>query len=125
MKNLATDKIIVRDLLLRGVIGLNEWERDVQQDILINLTLFCDSRTSGSSDRPDHILNYRTITKSIVRHVEESSYHLVEALAAAIARICVVDHGAVRAVVRVEKPGALRFAQSVGIEIDRSAEDFT
>ena len=119
------DRIIVRDLLLRGVIGLNEWERNVRQDIVINLVLYCDARSSGESDRPDDILNYRTITKAIIEHVEASEYHLVEALATAIARICIVDHGAARAIVRVEKPGALRFARSVGIEIDRRAEDFS
>ncbi len=120
----AADKVIVQDLLVRCVIGLNAWERDVHQDILINLVLFCDARASGESDQPTDILNYRTITKAIIEHVEASSYHLVEALATAIARICVLDHGAARAIVRVEKPGALRFARSVGIEIERAAEDF-
>lgn len=118
------DKIIVRDLLLRGVIGLNEWERHVRQDIVINLEIHGDMRAAGESDRPETILNYRTITKSIVEHVEASSYSLVEALATAIARICVVEHGAARAIVRVEKPGALRFARSVGVEIERTAADF-
>ena len=120
-----SDKIIVKDLLLRAIIGLNDWEREKKQDVLINLTLFTDMHAAGASDDPDDILNYRTITKAIIRHVEDSSYYLVEALAAAIARICVVDHAADRAIVRVEKPGALRFAQSVGVEIERTRDDFT
>ena len=118
------DKILVKDLLLRGIIGLNDWERDNRQDILINLTLFTDIRPAGSSDRADDILNYRTITKAIIAHVEQSSYYTVEALATAIARICVIVHGADRAIVRVEKPGALRFAASVGVEIERERADF-
>lgn len=120
----ALDKIIVKDLLLRGIIGLNDWEREKKQDILINLTLFTDMRAAGVSDNPDDILNYRTITKAIIAHVEESSYQLVEKLATEIARICVVDHDARRAIVRVEKPGALRFAESVGVEIERERADF-
>lgn len=120
----AHDKILVTDLLLRGVIGLNEWEREKKQDILINLTLFTDMRAAGQSDRHDEILNYRTITKAIIAHVEASSYYTVEGLATAIARICVVDHDAARAIVRVEKPGALRFARSVGVEIERERADF-
>ena len=118
------DKILVKDLLLRGIIGINEWERDNKQDILINLTLFTDIRPAGKSDRAEDLLNYRTITKAIIAHVEQSSYYTVEALATAIARICVVDHRADRAVVRVEKPGALRFAASVGVEIEREKTDF-
>jgi FolB domain-containing protein len=118
------DKIIIQDLLLRGIIGLNDWEREKPQDILINLTLFADLRPAGQSDNPDDILNYRTLTKAIIAYVESSQHLLVEALAAAIARICVVDYGAARAIVRVEKPGALRFARSVGVEIERERADF-
>lgn len=121
---MALDKIIVRDLLLRGIIGLNDWEREKKQDILINLTLFTDTRRGGATDQANDILNYRTITKAIIAHVEDSAYYTVEALAAAIARICVADHGADRAIVRVEKPAALRFARSVGVEIERERADF-
>lgn len=118
------DKIIVRDLLLRGIIGLNDWEREKKQDILINLTLLTDVRPAGTSDRAGDILNYRTITKAIIAYVEEAQHYTVEALATAIARICVVDHDAARVIVCVEKPGALRFAQSVGVEIERERADF-
>ena len=65
------------------------------------------------------------MTKAIIELVESSSYHLVEALADAIASVCVVDFGASSARVRVEKPGALRFARSVGVEIERGADDFS
>ncbi|RPI97017.1 MAG: dihydroneopterin aldolase [Chloroflexi bacterium] len=118
------DKIIVKDLLLRGIIGINDWERENQQDILINLTLFTDLRPAAQSDNIEDTLNYRTITKAIIAHVEQSSYYTVEALADALARICVRDHDADRAVVRVEKPGALRFAASVGVEIERERADY-
>ena len=121
----GNDKIIVSDLLLRGIVGLNDWERKHKQDILINLTLFLDSREAGRLDDVEKTLNYRTITKAIIRLVDESSFLLVEALAEAIARVAVVDYGASRVRVRVEKPGALRFARSVGIEIGRGGEDFT
>jgi FolB domain-containing protein len=119
----ANDKIIIKDLLLRGIIGLNDWEREKKQDILINLTLFTEMQAAGQSDNPDDILNYRTITKAIIDYVENSQHYLVEALATQIARIC-VERGAGRVVVRVEKPGALRFAQSVGVEIEREQKDF-
>ncbi len=121
---MTNDKIIIRDLLLRGIIGLNDWEREKKQDILINVILFTDTRAGAAHDDPEHILNYRTITKAVIVHVEESSYYTVEALADAIARICVVDHDADRVIVRVEKPNALRFAQSVGVEIERERADF-
>jgi FolB domain-containing protein len=118
------DRIIIKDLLLRGVIGLNEWEREKQQDILVNLVIYTDMRTAGRSDDMADSINYRTLTKAIIAHVESSTHYLVEKLATELARICVVDHGADRVVVRVEKPGALRFATSVGVEIERRRVDF-
>ena len=45
----------------------------------------------------------------------------IEALAADIVSICLSHSGVKSARVRVEKPGALRFASSVGVEIERSA----
>lgn len=120
----AQDKIIIKNLLLRGIIGINDWEREKRQDILVNLTLLADLRAAGQSDNADDILNYRTITKAVIEYVENSQHYLVEALATEIARICVVEHGVPRVIVRVEKPGALRFAESVGVEIERTRADF-
>ncbi len=120
----SADKILIQDLLLRTVIGLTDHERRDRQDVVINLTLFADLRRAGESDSVDDSLNYRTLAKAIIAHVEPSAYYTVEALATAIARLC-IEHGAERAIVRVEKPGALRFAQSVGVEIDRDRADFT
>jgi FolB domain-containing protein len=118
------DKIIVRDLLLRGIVGLNDWEREKKQDILVNLVLYTDTRAAAATDNADQILNYRTVAKSVIAHVESSQHYLVETLANEIARICIVEHGAHRVRVIVEKPGALRFARSVGVDIERDRSDF-
>lgn len=121
----VSDRIFIRDLLVRGVIGLNEWERKQKQDILINLTVFSDLRRAGATDDVANTLNYRSVTKAVIALVESSSFFLVEALATEIARLVIVDFGVLRVIVRVEKPGALRFASSVGVEIDRSEVDFS
>ncbi len=120
----AQDKILIRDLLIRGIIGINEWEREKAQDILVNLEVYLDVRAAGASDDMADSLNYRTLTKDIISYIEGSEHFLVEALATEIARIAVIEHGAERVTVRVEKPGALRFAGSVGVELERCAADF-
>jgi D-erythro-7,8-dihydroneopterin triphosphate epimerase len=117
-----TDMIQIQDLLLRTVIGINEQERRNRQDVLINVTLYADTRAAGRSDDIDDAVNYRTITKQIIERVEGSSFFLVEKMAAEIAAICLADPRVERARVRVEKPGALRFARSVGVEIERARE---
>jgi FolB domain-containing protein len=114
--------IHIKDLLLRTIVGINEEERRKRQDVLINVTLYADTRAAGRSDDIDDAVNYRTITKQIIERVEASSFFLVERLAAEIAAICLSDPRVERARVRVEKPGALRFARSVGVEIERTRE---
>lgn len=118
------DQIVIKDLLLRGIIGINDWEREKKQDILVNITLIADLRQAGETDKIKHSVNYRTVTKQIIKYVEESEHFTVETLAAKIAQLCLDESGVIRARVRVEKPGALRFAKSVGVEIERGAEDF-
>jgi FolB domain-containing protein len=115
-----TDQIRIKDLLLRTIIGINEEERRNQQDVLINITLFADTRAAGASDDIDDAVNYRTITKQVIAMVEPSRFFLVEKMAAEIASICLDDPRVERVRVRVEKPGALRFARSVGVEIERA-----
>jgi FolB domain-containing protein len=113
------DKIIIKDLLVRGIIGVNEWEREQPQDILINIEISADLRKAGQTDNLDHSLNYRTIAKKLIAHTESAQRLTVEALAADLATICLEEPGALAVRVRVEKPGALRFASSVGVEIQR------
>jgi len=118
-----TDQIQIKDLLLRAIIGINAEERRNRQDILINIALQADTRAAGQSDDIDDAVNYRTLTKRIVALVENSQFYLVEKLAAEIATLCLDDPRVERADVRVEKPGALRFARSVGVEIQRTRAD--
>lgn len=117
------DKIIIKDLLVRSIIGINPDERIKKQDILINIVLFADTRQAAISDDIDDAVNYKAITKQIIDHVENSSDFLVEKLVNDIACLILKDYPVEKVQVRVEKPGALRFAESVGIEILRIRQD--
>jgi len=118
-----TDQIHIKDLFLRTIIGVNPEEREKRQDVLINITLHADTQPAGRSDQIEDAVNYRTITKRVIRLVEESRFYLVERMVAEIARVCLEDPAVEAATVRVEKPGALRFARSVGVEIHRTRDD--
>ena len=117
------DHINIKDLHLRTIIGINQEERRNRQDVLINIVMDADSSQAGESDDIDDAVNYRTITKRIIQLVESSHFYLVEKMAAEIAAICLDDPRVERARVTVEKPGALRFARSVGVSIERGRDD--
>lgn len=113
------DKIFITDLLIRGVIGITEKEREQPQDILVNVIIGTDITNAGRSDNVEYSVNYRTVAKKILAHVESIKRYTVEALAEDIAIICLNEPHTLSVVVRVEKPGAVRFARSVGVEIER------
>jgi FolB domain-containing protein len=113
------DQIFIKDLLVRGVIGISERERAQPQDILINITLFADTNPAAQSDNIDDCVNYRTITKKIYAYVEKAQRYTVEALTADVAELCLKEPRVEGIRVRVEKPGAVRFSRSVGVEIER------
>ncbi len=116
------DQILINDLLVRCIIGVNEDERREKQDVIINLVLSANLAKAGRSDRFEDAVDYRAVKKKILNAVEGSSYHLVEALAEAVADLCLSQPGVQEVRVRIEKPGALRFARSAGVEITRPQE---
>jgi len=117
------DRILIRDLLLRCKIGVEEEERREKQDVLINIVLTADLRKPAQSDRFEDTVDYRAIKEKVIAVVEKSEFLLVEALAEHIAEICLESPGVLEAQITVEKPSALRFARSVGVEITRTIAD--
>jgi len=116
------DRIIIRDLLLRAIVGINDDERVNRQDVLINIVLWADMRPAARSDSIEDAVNYRTITKEVIDYVEASKCYLVERLAEEVASVCLRDARVTQVEISIEKPTALRFARSVGITIVRSRE---
>lgn len=113
------DKIIIRDLLTRGRIGISDSERAAPQDILINAVLFTDTRKAGQTDSIDDCVNYSTAAKQIIAMAEQNQKKTVEAFAADIAEMCLSHSLVQKVMIRVEKTSAVRFARSVGVEIER------
>ena len=116
------DKLHIRDLMIRCIIGLNDWEREKKQDILINITLYADLSAPCQSDQVEDTVNYKAVKQKVVDMVEASSCMLVENLAQRIADICLENPKVQRARVMIDKTGALRYARSVAVEIVRERQ---
>ncbi len=113
------DRILIRDLAARCILGISAEERRAKQDVVISLALSADLSRADESDGSVETIDYRAIKKKVLTLVEESQFHLLEALAESIARTCLAPPGILEVQVTVDKPGALRFARSVAIEIVR------
>ena len=117
------DRIRIEDLHLRCIIGIYPEERDKKQDVMIQVTLHADLRRPGRTDDVNDTVDYKALKNSIVEHVESSEFLLIERLADTIAALCLQDPRVERAEVRVDKPGALRFARNVSVEVSRGRND--
>lgn len=113
------DEIYIRDLALRCVIGVSDDERREKQDVIINIALHTDVSKAAAADDFAEALDYRKVKLRIVSLVEGSRFYLIEALAQAIADACLEFNRVEQVDVLVEKPGALRFARTVGVRISR------
>ena len=114
------DKIFINNLIARGIIGINDWEREKPQEIRINIVIFSDLEKAGELDDISKSVNYKTVAKKAIALAESAKRYTVEALASDIAALCLKETGVLKVRVRVEKPGAVRFSESVGVEIERS-----
>ncbi len=115
----AYDKMHIRDLSLRCIIGIKPEEREKKQRVRINVTLHCSLQDACTTDDIDHTIDYKRVKQEIVDLVDGSSFFLIETLAWHIAGLCLEREGVFEADVTVDKPGALRYARSVAVEICR------
>ena len=116
------DKIHIRDLLLRCVIGVYERERDHKQDVVLNIVLHTDISRAGQSDDLNDTVDYKALRDRICAFVEDSACFLLERLAEGVAQVCLATPSVCRVEVTVDKPGALTYARSVAVEICREKQ---
>lgn len=118
------DRIVIEDLRLRCLIGVHEEERRLAQEVLVRIEMFADLRAAACHDDLNATVDYKQVKYQVKEFVESSSFYLVEALASGVAQICLRHQRVASVRVRVDKPGALRFARSVGVEIERCEQDY-
>ncbi|HVN77330.1 MAG TPA: dihydroneopterin aldolase [Thermoanaerobaculaceae bacterium] len=118
-----SDRVFVDGLELYCVIGLQPWERQVKQKVRVDLVMETDCRPAARGDDPAAALDYKAVSKRVQQVVEGSEFLLVETLAETIAAAVLADFPRAESVsVRLAKPGAVRFADAVGVEIQRRRE---
>jgi len=115
--------IRIHNLRLRTLIGFNPDERVKKQDIVINAEVTYALNDGVFDDRVEQALDYKTITKAIINHVDDGQFLLLEKLVADVLAICSADPSVQHASVTIEKPHALRFADSVSLTLEHAADE--
>ena len=114
------DKIIIKGLKTKCIIGDYDWERKRPQKIILDLELVADWEEACKKDVLDkNMLDYNQLAKDVLKFVEKNSYHLIETLAQAIADLCLNKFPVESVLVRLTKPSAIKAADAAIVEIKR------
>lgn len=114
--------INIRNLRLRTFIGFNPEEREKKQDVVINIEIHYAVNDAALRDEVEEALNYKTVTKQVIRHVENGQFLLLERLVADVLDLCSAHEDVRTARVTIDKPHALRFADSVSLTLEYQAD---
>ena len=109
-------KITIENLRLRTIIGINDWERETRQDVVVNVELELVPGTVFTHDAIDETVDYKKLNKRLIAEVERSSFFLIEKLCDHLLTMVMEDNRVRRARVRVAKPTVLRYTDSVSVE---------
>ncbi len=113
------DKVFIKNLRVHAIIGVNDEERLTPQDILVNVTIFIDTRAAATSDNIQDCVDYSIVADEICSKAVSVKRFTVEALAEDLALIILSKSKVQKVIVRIEKPAALKDAELAGIEIER------
>ena len=115
---LKSASINIRNLRLRTFIGFNPEEMEKMQDVVINIEINYAISEAVLDDLVEGALDYKVITKKVISHVEQGRFLLLEKLVSDVLLLC-SDHPDVNHCrVSIDKPNALRFADSVSLTLE-------
>ena len=113
------DKIYLSGLKVETIVGIWDWERQIPQTVVIDLEMAADIRRAAATDSINDTLNYKLVAKRVTSLVVEGKFQLVETMAERIAETIIGEFSVPWIKVRINKPGAIRGARDVGVEIER------
>ena len=113
------DVIYIKDLRIKTIIGIFDWERKEKQEVSVDLEFPFDCKKAAVTDSIEDTVDYKAIAKGVIKFVEESSFQLQETLAEGIASLVKDKYGIESIKLRVSKPGAIRGSKDVGLIIHR------
>ncbi|MBK8284846.1 MAG: dihydroneopterin aldolase [Ahniella sp.] len=113
------DIVFVDGLNIDALIGIYDWERRAKQPVVLDLEMAFDNRIPASTDQITDTLDYKAVSKRLIQFVGQSEFGLVETLAERCAEIILTEFPVSWLKLRLTKPGAVRGARGVGVQIER------
>lgn len=118
------DWVYIRGLRVQTCVGAFDWEREIRQDLYFDVDMQFDIRCAARTDDLVDALDYKRVSQRIDELVGASRHELIETIVEEVARTVITEFGVQRLRLSVDKRGALRRAEGVGLRIERCSVDY-
>jgi dihydroneopterin aldolase len=117
------DKVFISQLHVDTIIGVYDFEKETKQSLFFDIEMLTDIRAAANSDDINDTVDYAAVSERIIKHVTAKPVELLETLVEQIAEFILSDFNVSEVKVRVSKPAAVKEANTVGVEIIRTANN--
>ena len=115
------DIVYIRELEVRTIIGIFDWEREQRQVVSLDLEMGSNIAAAATTDTIENALDYKAVAKRLIDFIEKSDFFLVETLAERVSDIVVNEFNVPWVKLRLGKPGAVTGSKDVGVIIERGS----
>ncbi len=113
------DYVFIEALEIETTIGIYDWERKIRQKIVLDIEMAFDNRKPAATDHIEDTLDYKAVSKRLIKFVGESEFGLVETLAERCCEIILGEFAVTQVKLKLSKPGAVTGARAVGVMLER------
>jgi dihydroneopterin aldolase len=118
------DTIFIQGLKIDTIIGIYDWEREIRQDIVLDIQMSADIKAASVTDNIEQTLSYKSVCKRLIDFVQKSEFQLVETLAESVTQIVIEEFNVEWVKLTVNKGEAVTGAQGVGVIIERTKSSY-
>ena len=123
-KNTTTRTVLIKDFFIHEIIGIHKHEKTNKQKIIFNIVINVNQDTLPDENNLSSIVDYEKITNKLENLAKNKSYNFLESLAEDSFKKIFEDKRINSVKIKIEKPDAVANAQSVGVEIFKSRNDY-
>jgi dihydroneopterin aldolase len=116
------DIVYIRELEIRTIIGIYDWEREQQQIVSLDLEMGSEIAKAAATDTIENALDYKAVAKRLINFIENSEFYLVETMAEQVTEIVLKEFNVPWVKLRLGKPGAVTGSKDVGVIIERGSK---
>ncbi|WP_202739963.1 dihydroneopterin aldolase [Acinetobacter sp. 'aerobic (ED)'] len=119
------DAIIIEGLKVDTVIGCFNWERQIIQPLMLDLTIHNDLSQAAHSDELEDTLNYAQICELAAQVIQDAQPKLIEHAAQLVLECLFSTFPSIESItITIRKPAIIAQANAVGIRLERNRHSF-